>query len=136
MLSFFGFGFFFLEITLNWLIAIAHFASSLWWAHIAIPATTKPYFLLFFVGGGLWLCLVQNRTRFFGLIPILLSPLVYYPAKAPNFLQSPDGVVKAWRVGEKVYYTKNKRKGRFYLEEWERVYAIKIFSSKNYLNLK
>lgn len=130
MVSFFGFGFYFLEMTLNWLIWIAKFTSSLWWAHIPIPATTKPYFLLFFVCGGLWLCLVQNRLRFLGIIPIILSPLVYFPAHAPNFLTSSDGAVKAWRVNQKIYYTDSIRKGKFYLEEWERVYGIRIVKNK------
>ncbi|USO02423.1 MAG: ComEC/Rec2 family competence protein [Alphaproteobacteria bacterium] len=130
MLSFLGIGYYFLEVTLNWLVWIANYVSFLQWSYIPVPATSTPYFLLLFVIGGLWVCLIQNKWRFWGIGLILLSPLFYKPVTAPNVLISPDGMVRAWKVNSNTYYTDNLRGGKFYLDEWEKVYAIRIFRNK------
>jgi len=131
MLSFLGFGYYFLEITLGWLTKIAAFTASLQWSHISVPATVTPYFLLFFIVGGLWVCLVQNKWRFGGILFILIAPLFYRPVITPNILVSPDGCVRAWKVNGEIYYTDNIRKGKFDLDEWEKVYAIRIFKDSS-----
>ena len=124
LLSFFGWGLSILEFLLNVMIAMVKFISHFKGAHIDIASPSGPYFIFLFVTGGLILCLIQSRLRFSGLPLILLSPLFYCPVHAPDRLESADGKVKAWRVEKNMFQTKSYN--RFILDEWERVYAIKI----------
>lgn len=76
--------------SLELLLALAHWISSLPGAVTAMPSIGQGAFTLF-VAGLLWLALWQSRIRFAGLLPIGLGCVLLVGLRSPDLLVSGDG---------------------------------------------
>ncbi len=77
-------------LSLDALLALAHFVSRQPGAVTFLPAMGRGAFALF-VSGGLWLALWHGRVRLWGLIPVAVGTLSLASLRAPDILISGDG---------------------------------------------
>lgn len=76
--------------TLDLLLALAHWVSTMPGAVTMMPSMGQGAFALFLIGG-LWLALWQSRVRFLGVVPALLGLILLSQVRAPDLLVSGDG---------------------------------------------
>jgi competence protein ComEC len=75
--------------------------------------------LIAVVLGGLWLCLMRRRWRFFGLIPIMLGMLYPLYTAQPDFMVSPDGKDWAARLDDGRLAASTLKHDKFAFEQWQ-----------------
>ena len=76
--------------SLELLLALAHWVSTMPGAVTMLPAMGRGAFALFLLGG-LWLALWQSRVRLLGLLPALVGLALLSQVRAPDLLISGDG---------------------------------------------
>lgn len=101
------------------LLAIAHFVQS-WPGSAALLPAWPLSALIAFVLGALWLCLWQQRWRYFGLAPIALSLLLVALNRQPDILVHGDGTNLAARGRDGQLYVARPRSERFAADLWLR----------------
>lgn len=108
------------------------FVSSLPLADLSVPP--MPTFgLIFITLGGLWICLVQTKTRFFGVILILLGFISYAFIKTPDVLYTADGQTVGFvnkQKGELIIFSKKKN------DSLAQVWSQGFKNVKTYKNLQ
>lgn len=106
-LSFDGLGIFFKLFgwSLDALIWVAEFTSTLPGAAIQTP-TPPPSFLISFVLGGIWFALWKQTHRFAGLCVMILSPLWFLISTAPDVYVGAYPTVLAVHHGKKLYISR------------------------------
>lgn len=75
---------------LSFLNRLTHFVSSLIFTDLSIPSMPT-WGLIIITLGGLWLCLLQTKERFFGVVLIILGFGSYAFIKTPDILYTADG---------------------------------------------
>ncbi len=107
--------------SLKGLMSIAQNLST-WEGSKIMIATPHVSFLILFVIGSLWLCLWQQRWRYFGTIPLLLLPLTFIIKTPPTFFISEK--LLGYRDGRNLYVS-SLRKGRYTRTQWEKEFGLK-----------
>jgi len=69
--------------------------------------------------GGLWLCLMRQRWRFFGLIPVLLGMLYPLYTMQPDFMVTADGKEWSARLEDGKLAASTLRHDKFTFEQWQ-----------------
>jgi competence protein ComEC len=75
---------------IEWLIALAQGVSALPGAVSTLPNMPN-WAYGFMVVGGLWFAIFQTRTRFFGLMPLVIGMIAMFAAPRPDVLITGDG---------------------------------------------
>lgn len=101
------------------LLAIAHFVQS-WPGSAALLPAWPLAALIAFVLGSLWLCLWQQRWRYWGLAPIALSLVLVALNRQPDILIHGDGTNLAARGRDGVLSIARPRSERFAADLWLR----------------
>ena len=119
-LSFMWGGSFFLaqgaNLSLKVLIDIAHKVASLPGAGIFV-ATPPFLFIVFITFGGLWICLVTSKHRWWGAGAIGMGIFCTYCTSPPDILIGCHGQVMAYGL-EKTLYISSSSQGRFLTKSW------------------
>jgi len=89
------------------------------WPYAQFFAPPMPLWaFLFFVGGGLWLCLWRGRWRFWGAVPLVLAFIYPLTVTLPSVFIAPEGGVWAVRLADGHMAVFGKRKENFTTSQW------------------
>jgi competence protein ComEC len=103
-------------------------------AAIYVPQTS-PGFLYCIVGGGLWLCLWQEKWRWLGLIPLAASLYFVFAATAPNLYISEDLKYVGVRYQDHLYVNSTRTK-TFLSENWAHATGLPATSIRRWKSAK
>lgn len=104
------------------LIAVAQEVADLEGAVFLVPAAPL-WSLLFLAVGGLWLCLWQERWRYLGLLPVILSLAGPYTIAKPDLLVSRDGRLVGYRSADTLTLSSG-RLAQFEAGVWQQRLAL------------
>ncbi len=83
------------------------------------PMPTLAFFLA--LGGGIWLCLWQQKWRFLGIIPLLLACLYPFFVTPPSVFIAAEENVWAVRLNQEELAVYGKKKEGFLVSQWKQL---------------
>ena len=118
------------EKSIELLIRFAEEISKLPFGKIYILPTSNEWSTFFFVMGVFWLCIWQTKWRVLGILLIVFGVFSYTQTSKPDIFWEPSKKIMAIRDGD-ILYAPQLRKGKYYLEEWAKVYGLTLIKDKD-----
>ncbi len=115
------------KYSIGLLLGVAHEVST--WPGANIWVARPPHYaFVLFVVGGLWLCLWQQRWRWWGFIPMVLGVMFAFQTDLPEILIDGQGKLVGLFHNGSLYLSSN-RKGKFTAESWKKYIAARELRS-------
>lgn len=114
---------YFLEESVRLLLWIAHYIDRLPYGVLYVAAWPQDV-LPWMMAGVIFMCLWQGWFRLAGLLPILISLVLIAAYRPPDVLASPEFDLMAYRSVDGGLHVSGKRKNKFTIESWEKMYGL------------
>jgi competence protein ComEC len=99
------------------------------WPEAMLRVTPMPSLAILLYAAGLaWLCIWRSRVRLAGLTAMAAALTIYFTARPPDILVSPDAKLIAVSAPPELFLLRQKKASGFTLAQWQSVWGGKDFS--------